>query len=105
MIFGKTKDQQEKIQSQQAKEKIFGKKKFAFLPVELVDGRFIWLSFYYVYHNGHYDILTKKFSLVNEDSDGYVRLERNMEYVCLYDRHSWKRITDLDSYIKDRLGE
>lgn len=47
MIFGKTHVQKQKEKIDHLISQCFVKTKFAYLPTELTDGRFVWLQDYY----------------------------------------------------------
>lgn len=47
MIFGKSKEEKHKERILEACRKTLTKKKFAFLPTYITDGRWIWLEDYY----------------------------------------------------------
>lgn len=47
MIFGRTTEQIQNDYNKKSFDKIFGIRKFAFFPVMLDDGRYIWLEYYW----------------------------------------------------------
>lgn len=47
MIFGQTTEQINADNVKKNLHKIFGVRKFAFFPVMLEDGRYLWLEYYY----------------------------------------------------------
>lgn len=54
MIFGKTTEAIEEAKQVEIKACIQGRKEFAWFPVKLKSGRYIWLEHYYAYyHGGH----------------------------------------------------
>jgi len=56
MIFGKTYVEQKTDRDADRERKMQGVKKFAFMPVELVDGRWVFFQFYYRYYSGGHEV-------------------------------------------------
>lgn len=52
MIFCKTTEEKAQIEQIKIKRLIMGVRKFAFIPRQLFDDSYVWLQFYYEYHQG-----------------------------------------------------
>jgi hypothetical protein len=52
MIFGKSYKEKKRAEQEDIKAKINGVEEFAWLPVRLANGKWIWLQKYYAYYHG-----------------------------------------------------
>ena len=82
MIFGKSKEEKKSIKQAHIKNKIFnGISKFAYFPVCLENGKYIWLEFYYSYYIGGKNNDGDYFILYSSGySSDYSELYRNYTY-------------------------
>ena len=54
MIFGRTAIEKDILRREEIQRKLNGKKRFAFWPKQLEDGRWVWMQTYYAYYHGTY---------------------------------------------------
>ena len=52
MIFGKSNEQDNATKQTKIKAMIGGMREYAWLPVKLANGRWVWLEHYYAYYHG-----------------------------------------------------
>lgn len=84
MIFGKTYERQRQEESEKAKKRIFGIKKFAWYPVQLRSGNFIFCDWYYEYSSGSLDSFSNYYEVDSSDKRRYA--SPSDDYVCYYKR-------------------
>lgn len=58
--FGKSYEIKQSERQCKIRQKVFGVKKFSWLPVQIVTGEYVWLCHYYRYYDGFIDELLDK---------------------------------------------